>query len=195
MLGKEENAEWYDGFFLKSLVHRMMPKEFDFFQVWKAGAQWVNDLDAKNVVDLGCGIGHFASVLCALGWRGNFIGEDFSTVAIEHARSRGCALGEFRVCDIRRSSRITADAVTAFEVLEHVEDDFAVLARIAPSTPVCFSVPNMDLPGHVRYFKSSEEVARRYAGVVSIDTITQFEFVPSEVFWLAKGRKADGNRP
>lgn len=187
-MGKEQNAEWYDDFYRNSPVHGMRPEDFDFYSIWQAAAKWIHrSLNASSVRDLGCGPGYFAAALFHTGWRGNFLGEDFSQVAITQAIRRDPILGDFRLCDIRRKSVIFADVVTAFEVLEHVEDDFGVLSRLRPDTQICFSVPNTDHAAHVRYFKSSAEVVERYARYIEISNIEKFELEPGELFWLVRG--------
>lgn len=182
----QENADWYDAFYAKSKVHRMQAEDFDFYQVWLRALAWVHDHGYSRIRELGCGPGHFARVLQNGGWVGEYVGEDFSSVAINLARTR-TPTWDFRVCDITTEAPIVADAVVAFETLEHVEADMSVLARCGLGMPVCFSVPSVDLPGHVRFFRTATSVRERYERFVRIDTLREFQ-MDDETFWLVLGK-------
>jgi len=111
-----------------------------------------------RVLDIGFGTG---AMLTFLARYGDVIGMDMSLEAVRFARTR-CAypllLGDIRRLPIAARS---VDLVTAFDIIEHVEDDaaaFAELARVCrPGGHVLVTVPafqflwgNQDIVSHHR---------------------------------------------
>jgi 2-polyprenyl-3-methyl-5-hydroxy-6-metoxy-1,4-benzoquinol methylase len=121
-----------------------------------------------NVVDYGCGTGGFLHILRErLGFR-SALGLDVSDDAIAHAHR---LRGDYRVLTDGPPLPAETMLVTLMDVLEHVEDDSGVLARllrdIAPGGAVLVSVPahpalysswDRDL-GHFRRYSKSKLVA------------------------------------
>ena len=126
-------------------------------------------------LDIGAAGGGNTQVLRARGWRA--IATDYSAVAVEIARKRGLTTfrADVRALPVRSSS---CDLVTAFDVLEHVEEDHLVTAEIArvlkPDGTALVAVPcDMSLwsahdeaVGHVRrYSKASLRQVVENAGL------------------------------
>jgi len=114
-------------------------------------AQFFRDLPHRGgeLLDVGCGSGRFLARAAALGY--TVTGFDFNPVAVQVARSRFglkdvyCAsVEEFRVQNPGRRF----DVVTAFEVLEHVEDPRGFLQTLfrwlRPGGFLALSVPYRD---------------------------------------------------
>jgi len=116
-------------------------------------------------LDIGAAGGGNTQVLRARGWRA--VATDYSAAAVEIARKRGLTTfrADVRELPVRSGS---CDLVTAFDVLEHVEEDHLVAAEIArvlkPGGTALIAVPcDMSLwsahdeaVGHVRrYSKAS----------------------------------------
>jgi 2-polyprenyl-6-hydroxyphenyl methylase / 3-demethylubiquinone-9 3-methyltransferase len=80
------------------------------------------------LVDLACGGGLMAPYAAKLGYR--HVGVDLNARALEHAREHGVTPVRGSVLDVPLADEC-ADVVLACEILEHVEDDVAVLAEAA----------------------------------------------------------------
>jgi 2-polyprenyl-3-methyl-5-hydroxy-6-metoxy-1,4-benzoquinol methylase len=124
------------------------------------------------VVDLGCGNGLFAQCLRARGYCGSYRGIDFSRRAIAEAEQLLSltearvyapedevpeATYEFRVQDLRGWQELPGPEThyttyVCLEVLEHLEDDVDLVARIPARARVIFSVPNFWSEAHVRTY-------------------------------------------
>jgi 2-polyprenyl-3-methyl-5-hydroxy-6-metoxy-1,4-benzoquinol methylase len=125
----EERHWWFAGrrSIVKSLLEQVVPARFDAL-----------------VIDVGCGTG---ANVAALASSYRCLGLDASPQAIDHARARFSAV-EY-VCEAGVEARAdrfaTASAVLLMDVLEHVEDDFAllsqVLALIPPGAHLLVTVP------------------------------------------------------
>jgi SAM-dependent methyltransferase len=127
-------------------------------------------------LDIGAAGGGNTRVILARGWRA--VAADYSQQAVEIARGRG--LATLRV-DARTLPVASAsiDLVTAFDVLEHVQEDGLVAAEIArvlkPSGTALIAVPcdmalwsaHDEAVGHVRrYSKAGLAEVVRGAGLV-----------------------------
>lgn len=89
----------------------------------------VRPLGVRSVVDVGCGNGGLLADLQQQLGLIDVCGIDISRRALEAAKQR--AQGEFRVVDIARERLDrTFDLVLSSQVIEHIEDDDAMLARM-----------------------------------------------------------------
>lgn len=76
---------------------------------------------------------------------------------MESARKRNIPDAQFAVADITRDPlpAIGKDAViVCTEVLEHIDGDLVVIARLPQGHHCCCSVPNFYTFSHVRYFSN-----------------------------------------
>lgn len=120
--------------------------------------------NATAVLDLGCGPGQFAQFLRSRS-QIPYLGVDYSRVAIRSAMNRAVPNAEFQVLDLTNSEIPPCPIKTSVictEVLEHILDDEALLAKVPAGHPVYCSVPSFYTFGHVRYFKDGKEVEKRY---------------------------------
>ena len=123
-----------------------------------------------TIVDLGCGVGHFARILFERGYK-KYLGIDFSQIELDIAKKQvpqfdfWCAdLRDARTWKVFEKYKI----FVCFEVLEHIKDDLRVLKYLPGGATIIFSVPNIKGIGHVRYFKIMNEVIDRYESIISI---------------------------
>lgn len=121
------------------------------------------------VVDLGCGTGRFAELLRRRGGVDRYWGFDFAADVVDEA-ARYCPGFEFRVADLREwehgPTLPDECCYVLLEVLEHLDDDRDVLARIPPGLPVVLSVPNFWSASHVRRFLQPADVFSRFGDLV-----------------------------
>jgi len=100
-----------------------------------------------HVLDLGCASGFFVAAAHGRGWRAQ--GADASPRAIERARQR-CPSARFSVGTLESLEfpPHALDAVTLFDVLEHVDDPLGALTRVgrwlADSGLLALSLPNAE---------------------------------------------------
>ena len=178
--GRQQDSVYYDKLW-SDPGYQVSAEKLRWYPIWTlTAARILEDSRAgiKQVIDLGCGPGHFASVLSRLvNTAISYTGYDFSSVAIDAARRRkpdhrfsfvqaDLSSHEFNAAVPEKCN----DPVTyvAIEFFEHVNFDLDVIKRMRPDTPLLFSVPNFDDPGHVRTFKTEEDIRNRYAGLMSI---------------------------
>jgi 2-polyprenyl-3-methyl-5-hydroxy-6-metoxy-1,4-benzoquinol methylase len=122
---------------------------------------------AGSWLDLGCSTGTFLAVLAAAGIPAE--GVEVSSAAAGEARARGCTVHAGSVETFEPARRFAA--VTAFDVVEHVPDPAALLARVAswllPGGVLALTLPDArswtatamgrhwfyyTAPDHVHYF-------------------------------------------
>lgn len=154
------DASWYDaGYGDPGHRARRPLARSPWRPVYEAAARLVPG--GARVVDLGSGTGRFASLLPGAG----YLGLDFSAVAVAEAR-RYAPAHEFRVADLREIVPPPADVYVTLEVLEHLDDDLALLARLQAGALVVLSVPSYDSAAHVRHFPAARHVRDRYGSLL-----------------------------
>ena len=110
-----------------------------------------------------------------------YSGIDFSPVAIQKAKERAPNMADrFALGDIRSGdwNGQEYDVVCITEVLEHLDDDQAVLRAIRPGTKVIYSVPLQDSAGHVRYFKDVDQVEKEPECKEAVQELEQSGVLP-----------------
>ena len=127
---------------------------------------------SRSILEVGCGSGFLAKMILEA-HPGTYRGFDFSPEAVRNARSRTGCQELFFVGDALDPGSYSCeyDTIVCTEMLEHVDDDLDVVRLWRDGTWCVCSVPNFDYEGHVRYFKTSDEVAARYGGLIDIAAI------------------------
>lgn len=116
-----------------------------------------------RIIEFGCGAGSLLSELTKAGYQA--LGIDQSVSALRLARQFAADAPNMQVADSPDQARLGSfDYLTAFEVLEHIEDDHAALAQwsayLRPDGVLIFSVP-----AHPHRWNAADEWAghfRRY---------------------------------
>jgi len=165
---EEVNKQFFGEFFNENTVDYLSKS---------AGSRWFRDLllmildriepgSVNSVADVGCGIGHKASILKSHFRTADVSGFDFSKSAIDVATKAYGANGiAFSCDDITEAKYETCyDLVTAFDVLEHVDDWQGLAKKLADvnnryfiiSVPVGRMRPYEVHIGHFRNFQIGE---------------------------------------
>ena len=156
--------------------------ESPYLRVWQRGLEIIASLGQPDVLDIGCGPGQFANLLYDNGVTA-YTGIDHSAEAVKLARQNVPALEDkFIVGDVFSPGILPKcfDITVLFEVLEHMERDLDLLALFPGGKRVLFSVPSYSSPSHVRRFKTSQSVMKRYQKIVDIISLDVFQDCPEE---------------
>jgi len=166
-LSTNHDAAWYDAAYAEYPLYADTPMRHMYQQVAK--------LIPRNapVIDLGCGNGYLASALQENNYQGEYVGLDYSPVAIEMAQAcfqnRQLIISEFEkfnenryhfyIQDLQKwEPEVTGDThktiYTCFEVLEHVPSDTDIVNLVPARSRFIFSVPNYWSRSHVRTYDS-----------------------------------------
>mgnify|MGYP003132524038 CR=1 FL=1 len=176
-MGTYQKAEYYDEAYKKG-TYDVDPEHISLHHYhlnWSAaikvihlllneGWRGYNPKKIENIVDLGCGPGHFAQMLNLDGI--NYHGYDFSNVAIEKAteRLKGEKNKKFYVMDLEKDFPKHENVIyTSFEFFEHIPFDFDILNKLKKDDFIIFSVPSFDTESHVQYFPEQSDVTDRYS--------------------------------
>ena len=190
--GSERESYFYDAVYSATDDYRRHYTECRYYFLWCVLLDRMQPADVRCTLDIGCGPGQLASFLRDRGLR-RYVGVDFSSESIRMARS-ACSLFEFVCADIFTSELLNTldyDVVVATEFLEHVEEDLVILDRVRPGTRVYCSVPNFPNAGHVRYFKSTEDVRTRYSSHFTSFRVDELLFGSEGMaFFLFEGVRA-----
>lgn len=165
------DAAWYDTVLVEDGSPAMLPlEESPWLVMYTEVARLIDPCD--EVVDLGCGTGRFIELLYRRGHYARVTGVDWSAAALteaaSYARTRDAEppepewqhtpLEEWRPDPLRAGNTV----FTCLEVLEHLEDDRALVARVPPGHRLILTVPNYDSESHLRVFRHVSEVWKRY---------------------------------
>jgi SAM-dependent methyltransferase len=162
--GEEQPVEWYDKVFSRSRIYQTSYQDSPYYVLWALIVDRIRRDKLARVLDIGCGTGQLAAFLLDQGVE-EYVGMDFSSAAIAQARKLA-PRGRFVVGDARGSdiySTVAYDVLVCTEVLEHIEDDFAVVANFKPGVRCLLSVPSFPSESHVRYFADVQAVTERYS--------------------------------
>ncbi|MBI5210209.1 MAG: class I SAM-dependent methyltransferase [Elusimicrobia bacterium] len=140
---------WYRAFVSADSYEGVDRGRYDrFFAAVPPGADVL--LSPKKLLDVGCGAGQFLAAARERGFEA--VGLDTNAEALEAARAKGVTdvfrgtLAEFR----RSHPGASFDAVTLFDVLEHVDDPNELIGLaaglLAPGGVVAITVPNARRP-------------------------------------------------
>jgi 2-polyprenyl-3-methyl-5-hydroxy-6-metoxy-1,4-benzoquinol methylase len=191
---RELNASYYDKVYAKSFAEKseyfQPPDKCYYFPLWDKALSFISK--QARILDLGCGPGQFEQLAFDRGY--NVVrAVDFSTAAINNARkinpkhtdiffTRNLADGTVYLLD-------DYDVVVLFEVLEHINNDLAILSKIFKGKKVIFSVPTFLCLGHVRCFPKVEDVIARYKTFLTNIVIEKIT-VDKHFIWLLSAEKA-----
>jgi len=160
----ERSPAWYDRAFSRTIeTHRHYTESKHYF-LWSVIAGLMTRDAVRSVLDLGCGSGQLALLLHDRGLA-SYCGIDFSRKRIEWAR-KNCPDFTFVVADVFQTDLFATfpyDAVVCAEFLDHVQSDVEAIQRIRSGARFYAIVPSFSYASHVRYFKDSGEVTKRYA--------------------------------
>jgi len=165
--------------------------ESPYIKLWNKVASYVNDED--TVCDVGCGPGQFMELLLDKEVKA-YTGIDISPVAV----SKACSLLAKRK-DAHKASLVCTNILNGFampdadkyvlvEILEHLNQDKALLARIPKGKEVILSVPSYLGGSHVRKFDNVDQVRDRYGALVTPEELTEIPRGAGKIFVL-KGTK------
>lgn len=179
---EEKDHKWYDEMYSLSQEYKKEPEDSMYYHIWKKA---VSLIKRERIIDFGCGSGQFAKLLVKKGKR--FVkGYDFSKEAIHMARKMNYNIqGQFSVRNLLKLGKLPAhDLVICFEVLEHIEEDLAVIKKVPKGKRFIFSVPNFEYRSHVRKFDNIDEIITRYSDLVDIKEIYPFDMGNDKIIYL-----------
>ena len=176
----ERDADFYDSVYQTGGhlgSYHLHYSESPYLKVWRRGLEIITTLGNPAVLDIGCGPGQFANLLYDNGIT-TYTGIDHSTEAVKLARQNVPAWeGRFIAGDVFSPGILpnNFDIAVLFEVLEHMERDIELLTLFPEGKRVLFSVPSYSSPSHVRRFKTSQSVSKRYRRIVDIISLDMFQ--------------------
>lgn len=182
------SGAWYDERYRLNLPkYDIDPRESPYAATWQEILARLAPDDA--VLEIGCGPGQLALLVREAGIH-SYVGIDFSRYAIELARRR-LPDGDLRVDDARTSTLVDGtrhSVVICTEVLEHLDDDLALLERVRTGTRILATVPNFDSTSHLRFFASAAAVRARYEAVLDELRVDTFALRRGSALFLMDGR-------
>jgi SAM-dependent methyltransferase len=171
-MGTEQPAEFYTGdkYMMADIYNRYEP-------LYLQAADFLPNVNrCPKIVDLGCGVGHFAGIIWNRGYR-DYLGIDFSSRMLKRARRKVPRFEFIRRNLLDESLQEWFEKKQLFvllEVLEHINDDLSILENIPIGSQVIFSVPSFDARSHVRKFKNTGAVIARYKHLLNFNKIVQW---------------------
>lgn len=181
-MGTEQGAEFYTG------KKYMRPDIYARYEpIYRQAANLLPPPDAcPRIVDLGCGVGHFAKMLADREYAG-YLGIDFSPQMLAKAKKQ-TPLFRFvqgDLVDENTHDLYANDSLfVLLELLEHIKDDLATLESIPVGSRAIFSVPSFDARSHVRRFKNTGAVIARYGHLLRFDKIVQMPWGKSNKVFM-----------
>jgi 2-polyprenyl-3-methyl-5-hydroxy-6-metoxy-1,4-benzoquinol methylase len=175
-VGTLQPSSYYDAVYESGAAYNAPYFESPYYFLWSVIADRLQRDGAMTLLDLGCGPGQVAHLLHDKGLSTRYVGLDFSERSIQMAKEL-CPGYDFLQADLTTPKLLESfeyDCVLALEVLEHLDDDIALLRQVRPGARVLATVPNFSDPAHVRYFRDAARVRERYASLFATVTVDTF---------------------
>jgi tetratricopeptide (TPR) repeat protein len=160
-----------------------------YFELWDKIIEKIRKTNYQKILDLGCGPGIFAKILLDKLPYINYVGIDYSQVAIQLAQ-QSCPNSTFIETDAFKTPLLADhpyEIIIATEFLEHIEQDIELLKRLRSNTLFFGSVPNYYAIGHVRYFKTAAEVFDRYSACLKSLLVEEVPIGHGNVIYCISG--------
>jgi len=176
-MSEEKSAKYYTGRgYLKVGLNRYKPLYNEIIKLLP------KPYDCPTIIDLGCGVGYFASLVYKKGYK-NYIGIDFSEDMIKHSKKR---VPNYEYILINLSDEKLKEIIKNYklfimlETLEHINNDLDVLNKIPSNAVIIGSVPNINAKGHVRTFGGIHDVFNRYESIIEFDFLKELKMNPKQ---------------
>lgn len=163
-MGKQEDNRYYDKVFAESEhYHKSWEDVSSYYKtLWQRTIKLLQENNINSVLDIGCGMGQMAELTSLNNIK--YKGIDFSEYAINHCKEKNLEDHVFECVNaLEYEYSDDVEGYITHEFLEHIEGDLFVLAKLKKHTPIIFTVPDFDCPGHVRWFPTIEDVVDRYS--------------------------------
>lgn len=164
------DAAWYDVAMTETGAPAMEPLETSpWLTVYTELSRWIDR--NEEVVDLGAGTGRFAELLRRRGHYGPLTLVDWSQAALDQALEYIGRDDVIVICQDLAVWQPSPDrsgntVYVCSEVLEHLEDDLALVRAVPPGHRLLFTVPNFDSESHLRVFRGVGDLWARYGHLV-----------------------------
>ena len=176
------SREYYDKKYQESEEYAKHYSKSVYYFMWRKVMSHLSIND--DIVDLGCGAGHFGAMLNDYGFT-NYTGIDFSSEAIGQAKDK---VPSFKwVCDDLFNVKFAKGSTfVATETFEHIEDLKLIFKM--PQAKIVFSVPNFDAPNHLRTYTSEEQIKAYYKDFIHIEQVDEIVINPKASIFVVKGQ-------
>ena len=179
-MGNELDESYYNNIFKNSVIYAKEAHDITFYyETWKFAYDFIKKRNIKNIVDLGCGPGHFPSLI-EENLNIKYKGYDFSSTAIDQARDKiynnGNDITFFKQNLSNYSPSFNDNFFVSFEFLEHISFDLEILNSLLTNDEILFSVPSYDDPGHVRCFPNEKDIENRYNSILNLTLLNTKKF-------------------
>ena len=159
---------YYDDVYIKSKDYQNHYKGSPYYNLWEKIVSLVKLLEKPMILEVGCGTGQLAHYLWDEGYK-QYFGFDFSQQAVKIAKD--CNNQRFFVGNAYDKSIyefFSHNTIIVSEVLEHLDDDVGALKKMKSGVNIIFSLPMFNCKGHVRWFRSADEIRKRYKDCIDI---------------------------
>lgn len=178
-MGEEQGPKFYNMLFSKSKEYNKHYSKSVMFPVFQQAMKMVQEIKREIqsdpcIIELGCGSGQFAHYLVDKKFS-RYTGFDFCERALSIARKNSNQ--EFILKDCRDKFMFDkpVDIVIALEVLEHIQDDLAILSNVPSKTSIICSLPTFISKSHVRCFPTENSILTRYNSFLRINSVVRID--------------------
>jgi SAM-dependent methyltransferase len=166
LMSQQEGVEFYDRLHSESNIPATRSL---YYPLLRKVVENCQGHGSRSILEVGCGNGFLAEMIllehaCA------YRGFDFSQIAVQNASGRSGCPELFFLGDALDAGSYTSDydTIVCTEVLEHIDADLDVIRLWRDGAWCVCTVPNFDYEGHVRFFRTPDEVVARYGELIDI---------------------------
>jgi Trans-aconitate methyltransferase len=158
----EKGAAFYDEAFTTIQEYHTHYTASVYYFAWMVIIDRIRQAKPRSLLEIGCGPGQLARAIGDAFPAIDYVGFDFSPVAIGAASAHSPRI-RFEVADALTTDLLAGQydaSPIGTEFREHVEQEMDVLAKLRPGTLFIGTVPNFPYVSHVRHFKMMQGVRR-----------------------------------
>jgi len=177
------DSQKYDERYRVSRIYREHYSKVFYYKVWNCVVDGLVKDD--KILELGCGTGQLAQLLYDKGFT-NYIGIDFSRVAIEIAKARVPSF-TFINDDLNNIdySNYADFKFVSTETFEHLKNDIELIKKF-PKSSIVFSVPNRMAKLHYRKYPSEAFIRDRYKSILNVNNVTALRLGGGKIIFVVE---------
>lgn len=181
---------FYDDFYKNNKLYKKEALEIQpYIKIWNKVVELINDSDKKQIIELGCGMGHLAQLVNQNSQNNieEYIGYDISKYAINTCKKKFQNNEKYKFIEldvIKNNIKFESNyIIVAIDFLDIINSDLNFLENIKLGTKIIFTLRENISKMRKLVFGSVIDIKKRYEKIVYFDKIVYEIINKKKVFY------------